>query len=155
MRVVAILVLVAFLCACGSSNPTPQNAATGIWSADLPGGSGETSGFSFTTQFTVNSDGTLSVNFFQFLNTGTCFPVSGGTESGKMILTANTVNFTVTGTVNFVVKSTTSTLTLNGTVTGSQAGTVLSGGAATGNWTLTGSGGCSAAGGSFTMTQIS
>jgi hypothetical protein len=104
----------------------------------------------------VNSDGTLSVNFFQFLNHGTCFPVSGGTVSGKMILTANTVNFTVTGSVNFVVQSGGNTLTLNGTVTGSQAANVLSNGAATGSWAVTGSGsGCSAGSGDFTMTQVS
>jgi hypothetical protein len=155
MKVAAILVLTVFLLNCGTSDPTVQQAATGIWSANLTGGIAGTSGFSFTTQFTVNSDGTLSINFFQFLNHGTCFPVSGGTVSGKMMLIPNTVNFTVTGTVNFVVQSGDNTLTLNGNITsGSQAGNVLSNVVATGSWAVTTTGtGCSAGSGDFTMTQ--
>ena len=156
MKEVAILLLVALaLNGCGSSTPTPQTAAGGVWSADLPGGSGEASGFSFTTQFTVNSDGTLSITYFQFLTHGTCFPISGGTQTGTMALTANTTTFAVTGTFTYTVQSANNTLTLNGTVTGSQAGTTLSGGTVTGSWTLTGDPGCTGTTGSFTMTQIS
>jgi hypothetical protein len=154
MKEVAILLLVALMLnGCGSSTPTTQTAASGVWSADLPGGSGEASGFSFTTQFTVNGDGSLSITYFQFLTEGTCFPVSGGTETGAMVLTTNTSTNAVTGTFTYTVQSGGNTLTLNGTVTGTTSATTLSGGSITGAWSVTG--GCNATGESFTMMQIS
>jgi hypothetical protein len=154
MKEVAILLLVALMLnGCGSSTPTTQTAASGVWSADLPGGSGEASGFSFTTQFTVNGDGSLSITYFQFLTDGTCFPVSGGTQTGSMVLTTNTSTNAVTGTFTYTVQSGGNTLTLNGTVTGTASATTLSGGSITGAWSVTG--GCNATGESFTMTQIS
>jgi hypothetical protein len=155
MKEVAILLLFTLvLNGCGSSTPTTQTAASGIWSAQLPGGNGEASGFSFTTQFTVNGDGSLSITYFQFLTEGTCFPISGGTETGSMVLTTNTSTNAVTGTFTYSVQSGSDTLTLNGTVTGIASTTTLSGGSITGTWSLAGSG-CSATAGSFTMKQIS
>ena len=158
MKEVAILLLITLvLNGCGSSSKTTvQTAAGATWQAEMLGGQGTASGFSFITQFTVGSDGTLSISYFQFLNSNStqCFPVSGGTQSGSMVLTTNTSNSTVTGTLSFTVQSGGNTLTLTGTVTGTESGTTLSGGSVTGTWALSGGTGCSdATGGSFTMTQ--
>jgi hypothetical protein len=159
MKEVAILLLVALLlngCSSSSNSTTAaQTAASGVWSADLPGGSGEGSGFSFTTQFTVNSGGTLSITYFQFLTQGTCFPVSGGTQSGTLNLTIDTTTNAVTGTFTYDVKSGNNDLALTGTVTGTESGSKLSGGVVTGTWTLSGDPGCNSTQGSFTMKQIS
>lgn len=160
MKAVAVLLLVTLVFnGCGSSSKTTTTTtptAPGIWSADLPGGAGPASGFSFTTQFTVNGDGSLSITFFQFLTTGTCFPVAGGSQSGSMVLITNTSTNGVTGTFTYTVQSGNNILTLNGTVTGTATATALiSGGAITGTWSLTGDNGCSTSGESFTMTQIS
>ena len=145
MKKIAILMMLTLLAnGCGSSNNSSQAAAGGSWQAQLSGGVGPASGFSFITAFTVNGDGSLSISNFQFLTTGTCF-VSGETESGTLIVTTNSQN-TVTGTLKFVVTSGSpsgNTLTLNGSEV---ANTI------TGNWTLTGSNGCASTG-PFTMTQ--
>jgi hypothetical protein len=157
MKEVAILLVIALMLnGCGSSTTTAQTAAGVTWGAVLSGGIGSDSGFSFTTQFTVGSGGTLSISYFQFLNSNStqCFPVAGGTQAGSMVLTTNTSNSTVTGTFSFTEQSGGNTLTLTGTVTGTENGTTLSGGSVTGSWTLAGGTGCSdATGGSFTMTQ--
>jgi hypothetical protein len=157
MKEVAILLAVALvLNGCGSSSTqTAQNAASGIWSADLQGGTGDASGFSFTTQFTVNGDGSLNITYFQFLTAGTCFPVSGGNQTGSMVLSTNTSTNAVTGTFTYSEQSGNNTLTLNGTVTGTASGTTLSGGSITGTWSVNGDTGCLATGESFTMKQIS
>lgn len=157
MKEVAILLLAALMLnGCGSSTPTVQTSAGGQWQAQMSGGQGEASGFSFITQFTVNTDGSLSVSNFQFLthNSTSCFPDTGSTVSGTMILTVN-ANNTVTGTFTFSVGSNGNTLTLNGVVTGTSSnGTTLSGGSITGTWSLTGGTGCNdPTGGSFTMNQ--
>lgn len=157
MKEVAVLLLVALtLNGCGSSSSTTApTTVKGLWSADLPGGTGPASGFSFTTQFTVNGDGSLSITYFQFLNQGVCFPISGGSETGSMVLSTNTTTNAVTGTFTYTVQSGGSTLTLNGTVTGTANSTTLSGGSITGTWSLTGGSGCTSTNGSFTMTQTS
>lgn len=157
MKEVAILLLAALMLnGCGSSSTTAvQTAAGGLWQADMAGGSGVASGFSFNTQFTVGSNGSLSISSFQFLTNGTCFPVTGGTQSGSMVLTINSSTNAVTGTFSFVVQSGSNTLTLsNGVVTGTESGTALSGGSITGSWAVTGSTECTAAG-TFTMKQFS
>ena len=121
MKEVAILLLVTLMLnGCSSTTTTTQTAAGGVWSADLPGGTGEASGFSFTTQFTVNGNGSLSISYFQFLTNGPCFPITGGTSTGSMVLTTNTSNNAVTGTFTYTVASGGNTLTLNGTVTGTK-----------------------------------
>jgi hypothetical protein len=156
MKEVAILLLAALLLnGCNSSTTTVQAAAGGIWQAQMLGGTSPAAGFSFITQFTLNGDGSLSISSFQFLTKGACFPVSGGTLSGSMILTINTSTNGVTGTFSYTVASGGNTLTLTGTVTGTESGTTLSGTSIIGSWTLAGSGtgGCNNTSGSFTMTQ--
>jgi uncharacterized protein YceK len=160
MKEVAILLLVALMLGGCGSNPTPtqtaQTSAGGTWESQMLGGTGDTSGYSFVTQFTVNSSGSLNVSYLQFLNLqknyGNCFPAGGGTVSGSMILTAGASN-AVTGTLTFTVESSGNTLTLNGAVTGTQNGTTLTDGSVAGTWTLTGGTGCEDSSGSFTMTQ--
>ncbi|MFZ0759901.1 MAG: hypothetical protein WAM69_08140, partial [Candidatus Sulfotelmatobacter sp.] len=130
--------------------------------AVMLGGSGTASGFSFNMEFTVSSSGVLSVDYFQFLTQGTCFAINGEAPTGSMILTLNS-NDTVTGPFSLVVTGKGNTLTLNGTVTGTAIVTgntqnlssTLTGATVTGTWTLAGGTGCSATGGSFTMTQPS
>ena len=160
-RVAILLALSLLINGCGSGRPTAQSAAGGLWQAQLSGGAGNSSGFSFNTQFTVGGNGDLSISNFEFLNdnSNSCFPIDGGTVSGNMALTQNMANNTVTGSMTFTVSSGGNTLTLGGdgsSVTGTIVGTTLSDGMATGNWSLTGSGGaCPNATGSFTMTQTS
>lgn len=162
MKVVAVVLLLALtmVSGCGGSNTrtvaTAQLAASGGWSAQLLGGAGEASGLSFTTQFTVNGDGSLSVTFFQFLTEGLCFTATGEAPTGTMDLTLDNANQQVTGTFAFAVQSSGDTLTLNGTVTGTETGTALTGGTVTGTWTLAGgSGACAGSSGTFTMTETS
>jgi hypothetical protein len=156
MKEVAILLLVALMLnGCSSSTTAVQQSAAGTWQAALSGGEASSSGFSFNTQFTVGGDGALSISYFQFLTKGPCFPYTGGTESGSLILTENTTTFGVTGTFSYVVTAGGNTLTLTGTVTGAETGTTLTGTSVTGAWTLAGDGsdGCNDTSGSFTMTQ--
>jgi len=162
---VAILLLITLpIGGCGNGKPTAQSAAGGLWQAQLLGGAGNSSGFSFNTQFTVGGNGALSISNFEFLNVDTnvsqnsCFPINGGSVSGSMDLTQNMATNGVTGTMTFIVTAGGNTLTLNGTsVTGTIVGSTLSDGMATGTWSLAGSGtgGCVNASGSFTMAQTS
>ena len=85
-EVVVVLLVALMLNGCGSSTPTAQTASGGVWQSQMSGGAGESSGFSFVTQFTVGGNGALSISNFQFLTSGTCFPVNGGTESGTLDL---------------------------------------------------------------------
>jgi hypothetical protein len=159
MKVVAVLLLLALSLAtgCGGRTTIPasaQTAASGGWNAQLLGGAGEGSGLSFTTQFTVNGDGSLSVTFFQFLTEGLCFTATGEAPTGTMDLTLNNANQQVIGTFTFTVQSSGNTLTMNGQVTGTESGTTLSSGTITGNWTLTsGTPACNGTSGNFTMTE--
>jgi hypothetical protein len=162
MKPVAILLLLALgLSGCGgNSSSATQQAAGGIWQAQMLGGEGQASGFSFDSQFSVSgSGGSLSISSFEFLTAGSCFPLDGGTVSGSMMLTLNQTTYEVTGPISFAVSSGGNTLTLTGSVTGTENGvngTTLSGGMATGTWSLTGGTGCNdLTGGSFTMTQSS
>ncbi len=161
MKQVALLLLLAFsFTAC--SNPTPtqqaQSAAAGIWSAEIQGGAGEASGFSFTTEFTLNANGSLVINYFQFLTTSSCFPVDGGQESGSLVLSAvNPSTGQVSGPFKYIVQASGNTLTLTGNVTGTEVDgqPPLSEGSITGNWTLKGTGVCNNSNGTFTMIQSS
>jgi hypothetical protein len=156
MKEVAILLLFSLaLSGCGSSSSNKAvTAANDTWQAILSGGIGPASGLSFNTQFTVNSDASLNVESFQFLNKGSCFPVNGDAPSGTLDLTVNTTTDQVTGTFTFTVTSGGNTLALNGNVSGTEVNSALSGTTITGTWTLTGGNGCSdPTGGSFTMTE--
>jgi hypothetical protein len=161
MKEVAILLLAAFLLnGCGSNSPSTPTTAADTWSAQVLGGQGPASGFSFSTDFTLNSDGTLTLSTFQFYNAGSCFPVDGDAVTGLITnLEVNQDNYAVTGTLNFTVQSGSNTLVLTGALTGTggpNGNDVLTGGSVTGTWTFTGSGsptGCNDTTGSFTMTQ--
>jgi len=169
MKQVAILVLVAvMLNGCGSNSTKVQTAASGTWEAQMLGGEGSSSGFSFVAAFTVvGTGGSLNISNFQFINQLTnqtlggapCFPIFGATPAGSMDLIVNTTNFTVTGTFSFTVVSGGNTLTLTGNVTGTENGlngTTLSGASITGTWTVAGGAGCNdPTGGYFTMSQSS
>src|SRR5271168_1794223 len=78
MKQVAILVLFAIMLnGCGTTSNPVQTAAGGTWEAQMLGGEGSSSGFSFTTQFTVGGAGALSISYFQFINESACFPFNG------------------------------------------------------------------------------
>jgi hypothetical protein len=158
MKQVAILVLVAIMLnGCGTTSTPVQTAAGGTWEAQMLGGEGSSSGFSFTTQFTVGGAGALSISYFQFINQSQCFPFNGGAVAGTMDLIVNQTNFTVTGPFAFSVQSGGNTLTLTGNVTGTENGLnggTLTGASVTGTWSLVGGTGCNdVTGGSFTMSQ--
>src|SRR5580700_11197120 len=85
MKQGAILLLLAMglmLGGCGNNQASVQKGASGIWLAELTGGTGEASGFSFITDFTINGNSTLTIESFQFLTTSgsgsECFPLNGG-----------------------------------------------------------------------------
>lgn len=138
MKEVAILLLAALMLnGCGSNSSgtsSGQVASTGGWQAQMFGGVGVSSGFSFVTNFTVNSDSSLNIRNFQFLTAGKCF-VSGETETGTLIQTVSGTGV-VTGPLTYTITS------------GNPAGNVLTlsgnedGNTITGNWSLTGTGDC-------------
>jgi hypothetical protein len=159
MKEVAILLLVALMLNGCSNSTAVQTAVSGGWQAEMLGGDGLASGFSFITQWTVSgSSGALSVSNFQFLTQidGGCFPVTGENPTGNLKVTFNAADL-VTGTFSFIVTSGGNTLTLTSTsVTGTinTDNNTLSNGVITGNWAVVGSGnGCGNANGVFTMTQ--
>jgi hypothetical protein len=159
MKEVAIVLLVALaLSGCGSTT-TVQTPSTAIWAAVLTGGSGDAPDPdpSFNTQFTLNSDASLSITFLQFLTEQSCFPINGGTQTGQIAnLNINSSTYAITGTLNYTVQSGNNTLTLTGPLTGTELGTTLTNGlVANGTWIETSSdpGSKCAASGSFTMTQ--
>jgi len=160
-QIALILILTLLIPACGTNSSYVQQAASGVWQAQLLGGEGAASGFSFDAQFTVTgAGGALTFASFQFLTSTPCFPVSGNGLSpvGTMSLTVNTTTFQVTGSFDFTVSANGNTLALTGNVTGTEngvTGTQLSNGSVLGSWTLTGTGACASASGSFIMTQSS
>jgi hypothetical protein len=156
MKEVAILLLVALMLnGCGSSRPTAQSVTGGVWSAVLNQSEGPPAGFSFITQFTVDSSGTLSFSRFEFINEGNCFPLDGGAVSGSMGLTENMATGQVTGSMTLTVAANGNTLTLSSPdgVNGTLTGTTLSNGSVSGTWMVTGGTSCTGSGGSFMMTS--
>jgi hypothetical protein len=166
MKQVAILLLMAIMLNGCSSTKTLQSTTTGIFQAVMYGGVGEASGFSFITNFTLNSNDTLNISSFQFLTENTvatkpCFPIFGGNVSGLIADYVVNTNDTISGNLTMIVKSGSNILTLTGVVTGTatvtgtppNTQTTFTSLAVSGNWTLTGSTGCNNSGGSFTMTQ--
>ncbi|HEV3305360.1 MAG TPA: hypothetical protein VGZ91_02875 [Candidatus Sulfotelmatobacter sp.] len=159
MKEVAILLLVALMLnGCGSTVASVPTASGGIWSSDMFGGEGLASGLSFVTQFTVGTNGAITVSTFQLLTqtAGGCFPVTGPRPTGTLLANFNSADQVVPPfSFNFTVTSSGNTLTLTGT---SMTGTLnttnntLSNGVITGTWTLTGGTSCNT-NGTFTMTQ--
>jgi hypothetical protein len=166
--VLALLVALS-LGGCNSETLTQQaqTAAGGVWNAELLGGAGEASGFSFITEFTLNitGNGSLNVQYFEFLTqhpSGSCdFPLTGEIPTGRMTLNTNTSTGEETGPFSFTVKGTTATntagdtLTLTGTVNGfvdTSESALTSASSITGTWTVSGSSACTG-NGTFTMTQ--
>jgi hypothetical protein len=165
MKEVTILLLFALMLnGCGSSQTTAQAAEGGVWGADMLGGVGTSSGFSFQTQFTVGSNGALGITNFQFLNAkspGNCFGTAAPTTSGSLTnLDYNTDDQLISGTFSFTITSAAGDkVTLTSTaVTGSvnTNNNTLSDGSIIGNWTLvpaSSNSTCLDASGTFTMTQ--
>jgi hypothetical protein len=159
MKEVAILLLLAvMLNGCGSSTAVESPSAS-VWQSVMSGGAGTSSGFSFNTQFTVSSGGTLSISSFQLLNQDTCYGSVGPTSTGTLNVTYNSAD-QISGTFSFTIPSSTGdaiTLTsssVTGTVNVNNSN-LLSGVTIIGTWALVpgSSGSCVAASGSFTMTQ--
>ncbi|MGA8286760.1 MAG: hypothetical protein WB796_18560, partial [Candidatus Sulfotelmatobacter sp.] len=147
-----LLMTTLMLGGCGSTPTSVQTGAGGIWLAELTGGSGQASGLSFITDFTLNGNATLNILSFQFLNynpnnSANCFSsINGPNVTGSIPLTLQS-NDTVTGTITYTVSSGDNTLTLTGLVNGtaSQNGSgtnvtyTLTSATITGTWTLKGS----------------
>ena len=93
MKEVAILLLLAVMVnGCGSSSAV-QTPSGSVWQSAMSGGVGTSSGFSFNTQFTVSSNGALSISTFQFLNPRTtCFGTVGPTPTGTLNVTFNSAD---------------------------------------------------------------
>ncbi|MGA8273896.1 MAG: hypothetical protein WB919_20200 [Candidatus Sulfotelmatobacter sp.] len=161
MKAVAILLLAAFMLnGCGSSTAV-ETSSSNIWGAVMSGGAGTSSGFSFNTQFTTSSGGTLTVTSFQLLNSGTCFGSSSvATPTGTLDVTSNSDD-QLTGTFSFVITSSAGdTITLTSTsVTGTVNPNnyyVVTSASIIGTWALVpgSSSKCVAVtDGSFTLTQ--
>lgn len=158
MKQVVLFLLLAFAfssCGAPSIQQQAQSAAGGIWQAEILGGAGAESGFSFTTEFTLNTNGVLTITYFQFLNSTKCFPVDGGTENGSMALNTNESTGQTFGAFKYNVQASGNTLTLTGNVTGTEVDgqPPLTSGSITGNWSLKGGSGCNDSNGTFTMMQ--
>jgi hypothetical protein len=159
MKEVAILLLLAvMLNGCGSSTAVESPSAS-VWQSVMLGGEGTSSGFLFNTQFTVSSNGALTIVSFQLLNSGTCYGGVGPTPTGTLNVTYNSAD-QISGTFSFTIPSSAGdTITLtSSSVTGTanvNNSNLLSGVTIIGTWALVpGSGSsCVAASGSFTMTQ--
>lgn len=162
MKEVAILLLVALMFAtgCSSNRTIAQAASGGVWQATTAGGEGDSSGFSFITQFTVGGNGVLSISNFQLDNSTSCLGSASATSSGTFTVVFNSADQLIAPSllVFTIVSSAGDTVTFNSTtVTGTANGTTLTGGSIVGTWELTpGSGtNCTATSGTFTMTQSS
>jgi len=153
-----LLLLTLGIAGCGST-PTTVTTGTGeLWQSAMSGGIGDSSGFSFITEFTVASNGALTISNFQLVNTDSCFGGADVSEDGTLKLTFNSAG-TVTGTFSFTLTSAAGdkvTLTST-TITGTYDDTndVLTDGSIIGTWTLLpGSDSkCVKASGPFTMTE--
>jgi hypothetical protein len=162
MKEVAILLVLTLGLGGCSSLPTTVTTGTGtIWQSAMAGGIGgsaDSTGFSFITQFTIASNGALTITNFELENSDTCFNTERVSEAGTLKLGFNSAG-TVTGTLAFVITSSTGdTVTLTSTeVTGTydSSNSILTGGTITGTWTLApgSSSKCASASGTFIMTQ--
>jgi hypothetical protein len=157
-EVVVLLLLTLGIAGCSSLPTTVQSGTGEIWQSAMSGGLGDSSGFSFITQFTVGGNGALTLSNFELENTDTCFGDANVSEDGTLNLTFNTAGavtgtfaFTITSSAGDTVKLTSSSIT--GTF--DENNSVLTGGTIIGTWALVPASGskCVAASGPFTMTE--
>jgi hypothetical protein len=168
MKAVAILMAALLLLPGCNNQTTVQEAPGAIWQAQLLGGKGQESGFSFVTQFTFNGNGSLTPGPFQFLTNdigSSCFPLSEVPVGSLTNFNFDQSTLAVTGTFAYTIQSGGNTLMLTGPLVGVASETgetgnntiTLTSGSVTGDWTFTGGGtptGCSdTLTGSFTMNM--
>src|SRR5215469_3820727 len=137
-----VLAVGLILVGCSSSNNSGN--INGNWTATLTDASNSPA-LSFNTSITQMSDGSLSITNLHFSTSSPCF-VNGETATGSFTLGGN-FNGNMSGSFGMNVQSGSpggNTLMLNGTIAGNSI---------TGNWTLTGSSGCTGSG-HFTMTRM-
>ncbi len=145
LGIILLLSLGLVTIGCGSSNNSNSGNINGAWTANLTN-TDNSPAFGFTTNFTQESGGSISVTNFKFTTTSPCF--SGDTtETGSFGLSGN-FNGNVAGTFGMNISTTFSSgtnnqLALNGAVGGSTI---------TGTWTLTGVAGCTG-NGTFTINK--
>jgi hypothetical protein len=166
MKEVAILLLLALLLNGCSSSATVQTTSGSVWGAQMLGGEGTSSGFSFNTQFTVSgSNGALTASNFELLNQDTCFgSATLAAPTGTLTdLNWNSADTITSGTFSFIITSPagdTVTLTSSNAITGTvnpntSPVTLSNGSIIVGTWALApaSSGStCVATVGQFTMT---
>ena len=142
LALVLALTVGLMLVGCGSSNHS-QNV-NGNWTAALTDANNNPA-LSFTTTISQSSSSSLSITNLHFSTNSPCF-VSGETATGSFTLSGN-FNGNVSGAFGMNVQSGSpagNTLSMTGSVAGNSI---------TGNWTLTGSAGCTGTG-HFTMTKM-
>jgi hypothetical protein len=140
-----IIALLLGLLTVGCGSNSNSGNINGTWTANLTNPDG-TPAFAFTTNFTQQSGGSISVTNFKFTTSGSCF--SGPTtQTGTFGLSGN-FNGNVTGTFGMNISTmfpggSNNQLALQGAVNGNTI---------TGTWTLTGNTGCSG-NGTFTFNK--
>jgi hypothetical protein len=141
-----VLLLVTFgATGCGSNNGSNSGNINGTWTANLTNPDNSPA-FAFTTDFTEQSGGSISVTNFKFTTSGSCFS-SPTTETGSFGLSGN-FNGSVTGTFGMNI----STMLSSGTNNQLILQGAVNGNTITGTWTLTGATGCSG-NGAFTINK--
>jgi len=164
MKEAAVLLLLALLLnGCSANQTQAQQAYGGAWEAVMSGGIGTSSGFTFLTEFSVGSNGALSITNVTLENTGTCFGSSGIVDpGGTLSLTYNSAfQIVPPSSLTFTFKSSagdTITLTstsVTGTLSSVTSNSTLTNGLIVGAWALAPASGssCVTASGNFTMTQ--
>ena len=141
-----LLLLGLITTGCSNSSNSSNGNINGTWTATLTNPDGSPA-YSFTTDFTEQSGGSVSVTNFKFTSSGTCFS-SATTQTGSFGLSGN-FNGNVTGTFGMNISTTFTSgtnnqLSLQGTVNGNTI---------TGTWSLTGATGCSG-NGNFTINKM-
>jgi hypothetical protein len=158
-----LLAIAALISSCGSNQIAglPTSSISGNWEAQLTGGTQGAAALNFLVNFNLfvtNGSGNqgLNINDFSFINSpNSCFPGPPGV-TGTVNLTNSLNTNQITGSITLTIKSgTDNTLTLSadpsaspptGELIGTSSNGVVTNGAVNGQWTLTGSNGCTAGG---------
>lgn len=135
------IVLGLAMVGCGSGSSSTN--VNGNWSASLTSSPSGPTIYAFTTTFTEMSGGGLSITNFTLTSGGSCFVSGQTTESGSFTLSGD-FNGNVKGTFGMTITGSGNTLTLQGGVGNNNT--------ITGNWSLTGSTGCTG-NGVFTINR--